>query len=568
MNKIALHLHKVFPSYCLILFLLTLLTIQAAGQGKNEEVTIIAPYIPSLGNAAKIPFRPEIRPEEEQKAPEFEYSYLTKKYEVRLETDDIEPVKYSGEEKEQLYRNYARFGMGNYATPYLDFNAASLQSEKYLFGVRLKHLSSQGKIRDYAPSAYSHNLFDVYGKVFTSTHTISGDIGYKRDVVHFYGFVPDSFPDIEFTKDDLKQRFQLVHGKVEFGSNYTEAGKLNHKVSIGLNFFSDYYKTKESEVILEVGLNKAFKTSNRDFSHSFSLDMGLDFFGYRDSIDFGSPFFIPIRPVYRFSFGQYRFEAGLDIEMAGGSTNTGSSFGIDVFPLLRAEVIVIEERVKAFAEVSGKRTANSFHSLAVTNPFITSVPVIVYTDEQIKVGGGITGNFGGVNFTADAFYSYLNDMPLFVTDTSLEFDNKFNLIYENMNLLKIRASLGYIKLNRISARLMAAYFHYIPKNELKAWQMPNFEVDLDAGYTFLEKYTLRATVYACGTKYARTFSGDETVATKIKGAFDLGAGFDYRINRMITAYADVNNILNQRYQRWYHYPVQGILVMAGVKISF
>jgi hypothetical protein len=36
----------------------------------------------------------------------------------------------------------------------------------------------------------------------------------------------------------------------------------------------------------------------------------------------------------------------------------------------------------------------------------------------------------------------------------------------------------------------------------------------------------------------------------------------------LSACVDVNNILNQHYQRWYGYPVQGILAMAGVKLSF
>jgi outer membrane cobalamin receptor len=98
--------------------------------------------------------------------------------------------------------------------------------------------------------------------------------------------------------------------------------------------------------------------------------------------------------------------------------------------------------------------------------------------------------------------------------------------------------------------------------------MPNYEIKLDAGYTLQEKYTLRASILALGVKYAKTYQDGQVKATRIDGAFDLGAGFEYRINRMVSVYADVNNILNQNYQRWYNYPVQGILVMAGAKLSF
>jgi len=557
----------VLQSFLLPVLCVLLASMQAIGQGKNEEVTIIAPYIPTIGNAAKIPFRPEITPQDQENQ-RFDYNYVTKNLETKLELDPIEPLKYSTGEQDQLYRNFAKIGMGNYATPYLDFMASSLQSEQYQFGVRLKHLSSQGKIKDYPPSAYSHNLVSVFGRVFTKTHTLSADVGYKRDVVHFYGFRPDSFPETEFTKDDLKQRFQHIHGTLEFGSNYKDKYQLNHHINLGFHFYSDFYDTRESQVSFMLGLDKTFKTSGSDFRHSFALDMGLDFFGYKDSITSSNPVFIPIRPIYRFAFGPYRFEIGMKIEMATTNTPDGSSFGMDVFPVLKAEVVIVEEVVKAFAEVTGSRTMNSFRSLTGINPFITSTPAVFYTDEQIKVGGGITGNASGLIFTAEAYYSYLDNMPLFVTDTTLEFHNKFDVIYDNMNLLNIKASLGYIKISELSARLFAAYYHYIPKNEEKAWHMPNYEVGMEAAYTLQEKYTLRASLLALGQKYARTYQDGQVDAAKIGGALDLGAGFEYQVNRMVSAYVDVNNILNQHYQRWYEYPVQGILVMAGAKLSF
>lgn len=557
----------VLKSGTLTLLLLVLLSLNSAGQGKSEEVTIIAPYIPTIGNAVKMPARPEVTPEEEQ-SQTFEYDYVSRSVETRLEPDPIEPLKYNTSDQEQLYRNFAKIGFGNYATPYFDFMASSLQSEKYQFGARLKHLSSQGKIKEYPPSAYSHSLISIYGKTFTRTHTLSADIGYNYDVVHCYGFRPDSFPEVDFTKEDLRQRFQDIHGTIELSSNFREKYNVNHTFKLDMHYYSGLYGTKESEISFMVNLDKAFNSHNSDFTHSFALDFGIDAFGYKDSLKSSNPFFIPIHPLYRFAFGQYRFEAGFRIEMATAGNKDGSSFGIDVFPVLKAEVIVLEDQLKAFAEISGNRTANSYRSLTGINPFIISTPDIMFTDEEIKVGGGITGNFNGLNFTADAFYTYMDDMPLFITDTSLDLQNQFDILYENINLLKVRASMGYVKVSGLTARLLAAYYHYIPKDEKQAWQLPDFEVGLDAGYTILDQYTIRASILALGSKYAKTYQGDTMVAAKMKGALDLGAGFEYQINRMVAAYIDVNNILNQHYQRWYEYPVQGILVMAGVKISF
>jgi hypothetical protein len=548
---------------CMVLFICNL----TYGQAKNEEVTIVAPYIPTISDAVKIPFRPEINTFE-QETPVFDYNYITKRYETKLELNPVEPLKYTEAKKDEIYRNYANVGFGNYVTPYIEFMASSLRSEKYQFGVRLKHHSSQGKIKNYPPSAYSHNLVSVFGKSFSRNHTLAAEIGYKRDVVHFYGFMPDSFPDVSYSKEDIRQRFQQLEGSLEYSSNYREKYMLNHSFQFNIHSISDLYGTSESQITFLASLDKGFKTGSKDFNHSFALDIGLDFLGYRDSISSTFPVFILFKPVYRFSFAQYRFEAGLSINSASKSSEIQATGGFNVFPILKAEVIIIDEKLKAFAEVSGKRTINSFRNLAETNPFIISTPRVYYTDEQIKIGGGITGNAGRINFQADAYYSYLVDMPLFVTDTSLLLPNKFDVIYDNMNLLKIKASLGYMQADQFSARLFAAYYHYIPKNEIKAWQMPNYEAGLDAGYTFLEKYTISASILALGTKYARLFDAGEVVPVKMAGAFDLGFGLSYQVNKMIAAYINGSNLLNQHYQRWYNYPVQGIQVMAGVKLTF
>jgi hypothetical protein len=252
------------------------------GQGKNEEVTIIATYIPTIRDATKIPFRPEITPAG-QENPTFEYHYITKIFEPKLELNPVEPQKYNEGQQEEAYRNYANIGFGNYVTPYIEFMASSLKSERYLLGVRLKHHSSQGKIKDYPPSAYSHNLVSVFGKSFSKNHTLSAEIGYKRDVIHFYGFAPDTFPDVAYSKEDIRQRFQSINGSLEYSSNYQEKYILNHLFGFGFNVFSDLYGTTETQLSFLASLDKSFKTGNNDFNQAFALDIGLNYLGYRDS---------------------------------------------------------------------------------------------------------------------------------------------------------------------------------------------------------------------------------------------------------------------------------------------
>ena len=56
--------------------------------------------------------------------------------------------------------------------------------------------------------------------------------------------------------------------------------------------------------------------------------------------------------------------------------------------------------------------------------------------------------------------------------------------------------------------------------------------------------------------------------TKLPSYIDANLGLEYRYNRKIAAFVQLNNIANQRYQMFKDYEVQGFNVMAGFSYSF
>jgi hypothetical protein len=57
---------------------------------------------------------------------------------------------------------------------------------------------------------------------------------------------------------------------------------------------------------------------------------------------------------------------------------------VAAFPTLGAEIVILEDRLKAFADFSGELTVNSFRSLAYENPFIISTPELRSSDKHLK----------------------------------------------------------------------------------------------------------------------------------------------------------------------------------------
>jgi hypothetical protein len=534
----------------------------SAGQERHEEVTIIAPYQPTISDAFKINFTPEIRLTEQQSR-QFEYNYIDKQLFAPLTLDEIQPQRYSQLNEDELLRNYIKAGFGNYMTPYFEFFAGSLRSEKFQFSAHLKHLSSQGKVKDYGPSAYSHNLVAVDGKYFLDQHTLSGNIDYKRDVYHFYGFKPDSFPDMEVEPDSLKQRFQNIGAGVRFGSNYKDIKKFSHSISIDFYNYSDKYETAETYIKPEITLFKGFDMFRKYPPQLIGIDVNLINFSRKDTGDKYTVLHFNLRPWVDLNFDQYRFKGGFEVAVENDSA-TRTSF----LPFVLAEVIILPDQLKAFAELKAEKTINSFKTLSTENPFIISTPEIRNSISRFVLGGGITGNAEGFNYFAKAYYRYVEDMPLFVNDTCLLLLNRFIVIYDNVNEFSIEAGAGYEIPGMFNVQLSGGYYAYSAAHELRAWHKPSYNLTLDGSYTFLEKYTVDAAIILRGAFYYKDYSEGAVVEGKSKGAADLNAGFRYQHNRYFSAFLKVNNILNKQYELWYRYPTQGIQVVAGLGFSF
>ncbi len=538
-------------------------TLSLKAQQQNEEVTIIAPYKPSISDAFKMNFSPEV-PTDKESQKQFEYNnFIDTKAHTNISLKPIEAVRAGHDTRDKLLRNLIKAGFGNYTTPYLEYFANSLRSEKYQFGIHLKHFSSQGGIKDYGPSNFSQNLFEAGGKAFAGKHTFSGNIGYKRDVVHFYGYQPDYFPSMEISREDIKQRFQLISAGFRFNSNYVKGKKLNHALYFNFYNLSDFYKSHENLMNFGVELDKGLKLIRNDMEQSLGLDLDLKYYNFKDSLNTYNPYYFKALPYFKFGFEQYAFYAGIDM-----SIDNDSISHLHLFPILKAEVRIIEDVLKVYAQIKGGVDPNTFKSLTDVNPFIISSPQMKPTINKFEVSGGLAGNISGLDFRIEAADAALEDRPFYVTDINEVLGNKFKVIYDNLNLLSISASLGLEKTGLYNFRLKGSYFVYTMDTELKPWQEPNVTLDFDASYTILEKFIITASINAFGPRYAKTIVNNVVIPVEMKAGLDLNAGLEYRYSKSLSGFIRFQNILNNKYQRWYKYPVQGLQGMLGVTYSF
>ena len=539
----------------------------------EEEITVVAPYKPQVSEAYKINISPRI-PDEQLVKPQFNYSIIEKEFKGDPVLEPISAARIQGESVSELYKNYIKAGIGNYATPYLEFYANKLRSRKSAFGVHLNHKSSSGKIKDYAYPGNSNSEISAYGKRFMPNHTLSSNVFYKRRGVHFYGFRPDDFPSFEFKNKDIRQVYNNLGLRVDLHSNYSSDRKLNHTIGFGYSYLADHYKAKESNIQFDAGLDlktEFFQFSDRE---KLGIDLEVDYYLTADSLLKHNSGIIRIAPHYSFGFDQYYFKVGMIAAIESDSVSKGH-----FYPVVRSEVKVVEDHLITYAGLYGGLEKNSLHSLSEENPFINATLEKRFTNNKISQYGGVKGRISkNFDYNISFINSTIRGIALFVNDTASALgeglNNQFTVVYDDVKYTRLLAEFGYHYKERLKVLLHGQYNDYFLDNEDKAWHKPGLEVSLGVHYNMQNKIYANAELFTRSKMYAKTYEYDvmtgemEMKAEELKAMIDLNLGLEYRYSKVLSGFINLNNLLGQRYYRWYNYPSYRFNLLLGVTYSF
>lgn len=540
---------------------------------ETEEITVVAPYQPSVSDAFKINVSPRI-PEEKLKKPDFDYSIEAKTIQTPVSLDPIKPAKIMGESVNKLYRNYAKIGLGNYWTPLFEFYANKLRSKKNAFGVYVKHLSSSGTIKDYAFPGTSNTAVSAYGKKFMKNQTLSLEVDYNRKGAHFYGYRPGEFPELDLTKKDIKQSYNRFGFNAGIESNHTRGKKVNNETNLSYYYLFDRYDATEHKIRIDERLNKQFEFFEFSEMEKLGLDMSLDYYLNKDTVTDHNTGLIRIDPYYTLMFDQYSFKIGVrtDIEM-------DSSNKVHVYPMVAIEVKVIKDALRTYAGIYGETNKNSLKSFSDENPFIISTIEKGFSNNKLSQFGGIRGRLTKyLDYNLSFVNSTIENMPLFVNDTVSGLGeglyNQFTVVYdEKVKYSRIIAEFGFHYKDKFNALLRGKYNSYFMTDEEKAWHKPGLEISLSADYSMQDKILLKAELMTRSKMYAKGYelnADNEMIvkALEIDPMIDLNLGVEYRYSKVLSGFLTLNNILGQRYYDWYNYPSFRFNMMLGITYSF
>ena len=553
---------------CAVLFISAART-NAQTKSYNEEITVVAPFEPTIPDAFKISLSPKTG-DSVFKIPKLSYSIKSKPFDTRMEAEPLSPVKMVSEPLTKLYRNYFRVGLGTYMTPYAELFANTMRSKNNALGVHIKHLSSSGNLDDYAFSGSSTNLAEITGSKITAAHTLSGKIYFERNVVHYYGFKPADFSTVP-GKDALRQRYYIAGMEAGYRSNYTEKDRLNHAFGLSFYHLADLFEVREDHYQFDASADKQFQLFDFTDQQQAGLALSVNHFTQSDLFGKLGSNIIGIKPFISTNYEEYSFYAGLNISVASDSVTK-----LHIYPLAEAKLRIIPNALEIYAGISGNLSRQNYRDIAAENPFTISHLKMAFTYEKFKFYGGVTSNIGrNLDLSAAASISTFENMPFFVNDTTSPLGNKFTLAYDNVNLLRLSADATFRTSDKLSVTVHGAYQKFAMTKEEKPWHKPVNSLGITGRYNIQEKIVVTGDVTWNGKSYAKVMlpPAEQTQnksfeASELKGYADVSLGIEYRYTKLLSAFMQFNNIGNVRYFRWNNYPSQRFNFMAGITFAF
>ncbi len=549
-------------------FILGLLIIAFGSTVKSQKMTIVTtgPFTPILYDAFKQNENPKIN-DTVVKKPELTYTINPKLYQTTFTVEPIKAAKIGGDPLVKFYKSYIRAGFGTKTTPYGEFYFNNLRSTEQSIGFYFRHISSSGKIKNYAFPGYSDNEAAIYASKFYKNHALTGSVDYNRNVVHYYGFNPAENPGI--SNDSIKQRFSNVAGQIGFKSTYRDSSKVNHSFFLRYSNLSDFYLADESEILFKSAIDKKVKFLGKSInSQDLGLVANVDYFNDRTGVDTSWGAVVKLLPHFSASYDVLKFDIGCNVFIKAADETK-----VKPFPDLKLDVNLYNNVFILYARLTNDMERNSLRSFSSENPFVnTAFPGFEFTHTEMKFTGGFKGCLGSeLSFNANVTQSKIDKLPLFVNDTTSKLMNKFLVIYDNASILNSHIEITYQKSEKFNAMLILNYNKYTMHTEKYAWHKPNSDVKFVFTYNLKDKIILKADVFAYSSTYAKTFSeglNPTVIPVKLKGAADFNLGLEYRYSKILSAFLNFNNIAAENYKQWYRYPSYGFNVLGGVTYAF
>ncbi len=546
------------------------LQVQAQTAAKDTTLqrmlTLEREYNPTIDKASKINTLPEVK---EPQAPQarIEYSNYSVPATIKPEASQVEAVQYFKDLESSNKKGYVRAGVSTFIDIDGDAGYQILNNESDELSVWLSHRSSSGKVKSLqTDEKLKLKLNDNIGALrwahSTESLKLFSGLKYTYSGYNYYGASPSLFSVIP---DQTNNIFD-----VNLGLLSTE-GVYDVDFSLGVDYsyftqknalFSDENGPKENRLKLNFDLHKKF---DDDKQVGVSGNLRTDFYSVPDMPDGVSDFDsyknygdLALNPYFKMGGSNWDMRLGFFAHLLFNQSKT-FYFAPDIELNVRPY-----ETGLLYVTVKGDVADNSNYNIFYENRYV--FPEVRVLDSYTGLDGtaGFKSSLPGV-FSVDFYLGYkMTSDEHFYVPVGYAYD----VSYYDAKRFKIGTNLKYQYGKIFDVGLKAAYYNWnVDESDAKAWNKPNFESDLTAGFQ-IQSIPLRIDLAYHLETGRKSFDFNKRSVVSMKNINDVSLMETYTFNDTFSIFAKLDNLLVQKYDIWYGYPAEGIRFMGGLSFKF
>ena len=518
---------------------------------KNQVVDITSAYKPVLRNAVKVNFSASnlIADTSRQVMP---YQIPPQNLFYTYRPIPIKPLALDHDTTLSLgNRNFLKLGYGNLSTPFARINTSFGNGKQYLINVDGNYISSKGTILNQDRSIFN---LAMAGSYFQYRKEFYGAVSFKQEDDYSYGYDHGQY---DFKRSDLLNRFQHIHITAGMRNTTGNNWGISYDPHIQASIFTNKPQgITEHSLMAEIPVEKLI---NDHFA--IKLSVKADLTAYKNDSIHTLPGvnnnIVTLAPVIIYTQPAYKIYAGVSPAWDNGQLVVLPDFYLEL--PLKGKPFLLE------AGWVGRIEKNSFEHLAAINPYLkTAIPQL--NTRETELYGGIKTSVGKhFNFSAKAGILTDRNLPFFINDTLS--GKSFYISNETKtNILRLHADLSYINQDQFTITGGFTFNGYTGMEvNKKAWGTIPVEITASMRWRAFKQLLFKSDFKAfTGGPYLL----NNNVVKSLSGGADLSGGVEFMINKKFSAWADINNIFNNRYERWHNYPVYGLNVLAGLILKF